>query len=314
MSHHLSQPETVARFAERFELQVLRALARNRQEERWLCSTIRAESALERRDALMHVIVKEWPRSDPELQALLSFLELHADTLDELQLEHVTYSGCLDDLIIEPGEGIAWSFPYRGELPLDVITDQERLGAGHLVTAMIGVLAMCVRLIRIGVCPGVLDDPSRFLVSSDGSLTMLPTSGMHHVSSSPVNQVCFCGEPLSALRKFAASVAVPDALELFNAVADAVLERSGDELFDALCYELTSRVTARRLETPTEISEVRSRDWLQRLHPQGDSSPGSGIEPRQRHQQFDGHNSERGRPSSGQRFLHRVLSRRQLAS
>lgn len=314
MSRHFSQPIAVARFAERFDLRLLRELARNGQEERWLCSTDRAESSSEHSDALMHVIVREWPSSDPDLHVLLSFLEIYVDTLHEMQLEHSTYQGCLDDLIIEPGEGIAWSFPYRGEIPLDVITAQERLGAGHLVTAMIGVLAMCVRLIRIGVCPGVLDDPSRFLVSSDGSMTMLPMRSMHHLSHSLVNQVCFCDEPLSALRTFAASIAVPDALEIFNAVADAVAERTHNELFDAFCYELTSRVTARRLETPTDLSEVRSRDWLRRLRPQVDSSPESRSEPRLRHQQFDDRNSERGKPSNGQRFLHRVLSRRQRAS
>ena len=310
-------PERVSYLSDQFDVDVVRRLTSVGSIDRWLVrERLPGGDSAAQMQHLAQLHTAPLPAEDTDTNALLAFLELHADRYSPSSAAQSEKPGQLIDLVVNPEVGVGWLIDSHLSAQLGEIAARRPLGLGNLGAVLIGMVSLIVRALRIGWCLGDVTDASRVIVSESGSFSLLPFVGMHHLTAQLASvQDCFCANPTTALRKFAEGVSDTTVVTLLEGALsgiDRVLTE--EEALEAFIHDVSSTVEPQGIALPESLVEFRFLGWPQRPRLQGDSSPGSGSEPRQRHQQFDGHNSERGRPSNGQRFLHRVLSRRQLAS
>jgi len=253
MTRSSSFRDSVATFAERFRVRLVRSLPSSAGTSRWLVRDINETSGVAPADGgadLFELIVLH-ESTDDDCDARLCFLELHSDEQSS--------GGALQDVCIDPELGMALVLTYQPSLDLAALRAQQVLSAGECATVLLAVIAFGVRARAMGYCLGEIS-PQQLLVDELGSVRAQHAKGMHACAEGD-QECCVRGIALSALAHVASVVSGTAGEHLAAALIHQLhVVAPNDHPLEVAVHTFTGEVTPKRLRLITDIRNVQTSE------------------------------------------------------
>lgn len=186
------------------------------------------------------------------------------------QTEHLAFTELLSDetrspssiidMLIDPEIGFAYLFEYSPSLPLWLLAQHTRLGAGQLGSLVIACAALATRAHRAGYCLSAIA-PEHLLIDGLGAVWLADSGSAHAVNASGNNHdngaraCCLWGIDPRSLLETLNTVGESDALVALTASVKETFELAErEDLLEVAMHVLGQVVSPAQITLPNGLS------------------------------------------------------------